>query len=211
MLRLATILNKKINVIKKLTDDESILIKFHFDRIHWLRKKLLQPVQVIKIHDEIKEAILSNKTENSHRLISEIFTNFRAFLDYWETNIKHDFGKDSMQIKAFKNATHLEYDNIFAYRFIYELRNYIQHCGMPEITVKKYLDENDNAIISLNLNTKSFLECFDCQSIGHRFDSDILHLTIKELRIYFCDSFLFALTKVLTFDSQLSFSKYTIA
>jgi hypothetical protein len=161
MTRLANILNKKINVIGKLSNDESNLIKFHCNRINWLRKKLLQLNQIINIHDEIKNAIDSNNTENSHRLISEIFTNFRSFLDYWETDIKREFGKDSKQIIAFKNRTHIEYDNVFAYRFINELRNYIQHCGMPEILVKKKLDENDNTVISLNLNAQNLLKNFD--------------------------------------------------
>jgi hypothetical protein len=55
----------------------------------------------------------------------------RTYLDHTETKIKKEFGKESVQWKRVKAACSAEYDGFFAYRFLYRLRNYVQHCGAP--------------------------------------------------------------------------------
>jgi hypothetical protein len=45
--------------------------------------------------------------------------------------MKHKYGQSSAEVAEFKNACSREYDKRFAYRFMYRLRNYAQHCGMP--------------------------------------------------------------------------------
>ena len=63
------------------------------------------------------------------------FLNFiamaRLFLDHTETYISRRYGDKSHQYKRFKENTSSEFDNSFAYRFLYRLRNYALHCGMP--------------------------------------------------------------------------------
>jgi hypothetical protein len=58
-------------------------------------------------------------------------TSFRLYLDYAETQLKHRFGDESGQVKAFKTRTNLAFDSEPGYRFIYKFRNYVQHCGQP--------------------------------------------------------------------------------
>ncbi|CAD79087.1 MAG TPA: hypothetical protein DDX19_05365 [Rhodopirellula baltica] len=55
----------------------------------------------------------------------------RTYLDHTETRLKRQFGKDSEQVAAFKGAASKSFDSSFAYRFVYRLRNFTQHCGMP--------------------------------------------------------------------------------
>jgi len=159
MKRLATILDKKINVIRGLSNEEGNLIITHIEQVHSLRRKVLQLQQIVNIFQDIKNTVAKNP-QNTSRLISEILSNFRAFLDYWETNLKKEFNKESIQVKSFKNATKNEYDNVFEYRFIYELRNYIQHCGMPNFLIQSRLDIYENKIYELTLNTKELLNDF---------------------------------------------------
>lgn len=64
-----------------------------------------------------------------NRLMLNFLTTFRVYFDHTETRFKREYG-DS-EIAAFKTATASEYDSLFAYRFLYKLRNYSQHCGMP--------------------------------------------------------------------------------
>ncbi|WP_319479102.1 hypothetical protein [uncultured Draconibacterium sp.] len=160
MKRLATILDKGINVVKGLSNEESNLIMKHIEQVHALRRKVLQFQQILNIFQDIKVTI-TNNPQNLSRLISEMLSNFRAFLDYWETSLKKEFNKNSIQVQSFKKATSFEYDNMFDYRFVYELRNYIQHCGMPNFLVKSILDINENKIYEVALNPKELLNNFN--------------------------------------------------
>jgi len=58
-------------------------------------------------------------------------TSMRMFLDHEETHLKRQFGESSAEFAAFKAATVKAYDNEVGYRFAYEFRNYVQHCGLP--------------------------------------------------------------------------------
>jgi hypothetical protein len=46
------------------------------------------------------------------------------------------FGNDAEKLKQYEDATHLEYDNHFAYRLAYALRDYATHCDFPPISMK---------------------------------------------------------------------------
>jgi len=55
----------------------------------------------------------------------------RTYLDYTETRIKRRYGEDSQNWDRFKQYCSDAYDGCFSYRFLYNLRNYAQHCGLP--------------------------------------------------------------------------------
>jgi hypothetical protein len=58
-------------------------------------------------------------------------TSMRMFLDHEETHLKRQYGGSSAEFTAFKAATKKAYDSNVGYRFAYEFRNYVQHCGLP--------------------------------------------------------------------------------
>jgi hypothetical protein len=64
------------------------------------------------------------------RLVNYL-ASMRFFLDFTETRIKRRFGKESSEAQQFKRACSEAFDGEFAYRFLYKLRNYAQHCGLP--------------------------------------------------------------------------------
>ena len=68
---------------------------------------------------------------NMNRHIMNLLTTVRTALDQTEYNLKHRYGEESERWQTFKKATAQAYDSSFAYRFLYKLRNYVQHCGMP--------------------------------------------------------------------------------
>jgi hypothetical protein len=70
-------------------------------------------------------------TLNINRHILNYLSTVRMFLDHSEANLKERYGKDSQRVKRFKDACSYAYDNNFSYRFLYRLRNYAQHCGLP--------------------------------------------------------------------------------
>lgn len=55
----------------------------------------------------------------------------KTFLDHEETALNREFKRESQEFQNFKKATANEYDSHFEYRFMYKLRNFTQHCGMP--------------------------------------------------------------------------------
>jgi hypothetical protein len=55
----------------------------------------------------------------------------RLFLDHEETWLKRQFGEDSHEHAEFTKARSNAFDSSFAYRFLYKLRDYTTHCGLP--------------------------------------------------------------------------------
>ena len=61
-----------------------------------------------------------------------LLSHARLYLDHAETQLKRaQHGKKDEELAEFKRVTAHEYDNVFAYRFCYRLRNYALHCGFP--------------------------------------------------------------------------------
>ncbi|MER5197753.1 hypothetical protein ACWD3J_00425 [Streptomyces sp. NPDC002755] len=75
----------------------------------------------------------SHRSEILSRL-DNMLSALRAFDDRTSRDLKHRCGDGSTPFRTFKEALSYEYDNEFAYRFMYRLRNYSQHCGQPELT-----------------------------------------------------------------------------
>lgn len=69
----------------------------------------------------------------------------RTLLDHMEANIKRQYGKDSQQYVFFKESTRVEYDRFFHYKFMYKLRNYVQHSGLPHIGYKFHVEYSNVA------------------------------------------------------------------
>ncbi len=158
MKRLVSIKDKSLEVTKILTDEEFELINHQINRVLSLHERTLQIMYVVKIFDEIKTSIANNSRDTHYRLLREFLSNFSSFIDYWEKRVNKDFGKNSDQSRTFKESTHNMYDNVYAYRFTCELRNYIEHYEIPKIKIASRLD-NDNTIVhSLTLSCKDLLD-----------------------------------------------------
>lgn len=68
---------------------------------------------------------------NINRLVLNLLSAVRTFLDHAETNLKRTYGEKSDNFQTFNKACSSCFDNYFSYRFLYKLRNYSQHIGMP--------------------------------------------------------------------------------
>jgi len=67
--------------------------------------------------------------ETNRRFLS-FLSAVRTYLDHTETRLKRQYG-DGEPFDSFKQACKNAYDGSFAYRFLYKLRDYSQHCGLP--------------------------------------------------------------------------------
>jgi hypothetical protein len=78
------------------------------------------------------DCVFFENTElNLNRCLLNYLSSVRTFLDHTELKLKRLYGENSNQYMNFRNATSKAYDGCFSYRFVYSLRNYCQHCGMP--------------------------------------------------------------------------------
>lgn len=100
-----------------------------------------------------------------NRLLLNLLSTIRTFLDHKETTLKRKFGKDSKEYRHFEKETNIAYDNNFEYRFISKLRNYAQHCGLPAgpPEIKSYEDEKLGVQNNFNIyfEKSKLLEDFD--------------------------------------------------
>jgi len=135
----------------------------------------------------------------------------RTFLDHMETSINREHGKESSEFKLFKSLTAKEFDDKFSYKFMYKLRNYVQHCGMPPLSYSKTktLDsETPFASLELQFNRNALLSEYDewgsivkpeLQAQQEQFDAFFIvdEFIASMLRIYICftDSTSFHKTK----------------
>ena len=73
----------------------------------------------------------------ANRLLLNYLSSYKTFVDHLQTYITRTYGGEGTpEYQEFKTITAVFYDNSFAYRFFYALRNYAQHCGVPVGRVK---------------------------------------------------------------------------
>jgi hypothetical protein len=101
-------------------------IRFEKDIDGLMKALSLRPRDYESISEDALQCI------NLH--ICNILSSARTYVDHQETRIKRKYGESSKEVGIFTAAKSQEYDNAFPYRFMYHLRNYIQHCGLPAAT-----------------------------------------------------------------------------
>lgn len=176
---LATYKDKQFVVVKTLSFEEQAEIEMTFTVINNFEIQNLKFEIVRDIHENILDT-LKNGTSNYQlfRQIMELMSTFNAFLNHWNTFLKREFGESSPNYIRFKKSTSDQFDSYFEYRFLYGLRNYIHHCGMPNIIVNAKLDNNDLPIYELTVTKAELLSDMDWhkrvktdfQTMGDSFD-----------------------------------------
>lgn len=145
---LAVVSKKKIEALRELSDTE-------YEEYEEARKRLIrfsrgqQLFTIVRLNYDDYENLLKQYIEeytknpqmfqlrmermalNINRHIMNYLSAVRTFLDHSGTNLKRRYGSSSQRVKRFKDACSNAYDKHFSYRFVSELRNYVQHCEMP--------------------------------------------------------------------------------
>lgn len=113
-----------------------------FKLIQCVQINIQELLDVVEKHEmeffetrSMQEAEIDNISLNVSRLMLNILSMFRSFLDHSDVSISREFGKDSKELKLWKSTLSREYDASFEYRFLYKLRNYAQHIGTPPISL----------------------------------------------------------------------------
>jgi hypothetical protein len=81
------------------------------------------------VHDAQRKQRTDGFGDDLDRKLCNFLTSMRMFLDHAARKLKNDVGPRAAE--GFEAARHSEYDGTFGYRFLYHLRNFVQHKGMP--------------------------------------------------------------------------------
>lgn len=155
---------KKITLLRPVKDDEYA----DFTYLSQKYGNYIMEVKYYEIFDKpYKEFInfLKDFIDKSSKLeifdINRYTMNYlfgiRTFLDHWETHIKRNYRSNKQYIDVYKEAISYEYDNHMAYRLVYRLRNYVQHCEMPISSVTEKLNTNNEKEIIVYVNRDRLL------------------------------------------------------
>ena len=85
--------------------------------------------------------------------ISNFLSSTSAFLAQTETQLRRVHGTDSAELNMWNEKRNDLYDNNFSYSFLYELRNFAQHCSLPFSSLNiagECASENAPALFKIN-------------------------------------------------------------
>jgi len=98
-----------------------------------------QELKTLSLNSEYTWEQLENVTLEVNRNLLNYLTSQNTYLDHARFYLSRTFGKESQQLKSFDKKTTELFDNHFAYRFLYKMRNFTVHCGFSlcSITIRK--------------------------------------------------------------------------
>lgn len=87
--------------------------------------------QTKQMDEDRSEAIMLNYS----RLLLNVLSMFRSFLDHSDASLTREYGSASTELQSWKAKQVELYDSMFAYRFFYKIRNFAQHVGVPPLHI----------------------------------------------------------------------------
>ncbi len=146
--------SKSLDDIYKI--DEEIAL-FHMIYINYIDFDQYMKYIINSLHEgPSPQSKVKTHVNNLNCKLNNFLSSIKLFLDHFERRLKDEYGKKSKEIQLFKNETSRLYDEYFSYRFLYHLRNYIQHRNVA--ISKLEIHENEyNISLSIALNRKKLL------------------------------------------------------
>ncbi len=124
-------------------------IQQEFNKLKVMYKIFISDVfDFLKLSSELEEKEKKIDEFDVNRFMMHLLSSGKLFVDFAENQIKI---KHEQESEKFHKLTSQQYDNSFAYRFCYNLRNFSQHVGIPISALHKKQDyvDDEKVIISL--------------------------------------------------------------
>ncbi|MBK0368654.1 hypothetical protein [Flavobacterium agrisoli] len=98
-----------------------------------------QEFKTLSLNSQYTWEQLENATLEVNRNLLNYLASQNTYLDHARFYLSRTFGKESEQLKLFDKKASEVFDNHFAYRFLYKMRNFTVHCGFSlcSITIQK--------------------------------------------------------------------------
>jgi hypothetical protein len=151
--------SNQIGLLEKFSHDEQLyrLVELnHSD----LKEKAMDYLNQYTVNPRMDFTEFTNQYLDLNRLILNLLSSIRTYLDHSETRLKRSYGNNSDEFLYFKKLTSEAFDSDFAYRFLSKLRNYSQHCGLPSGSISIHSDAEGDKL-TLYLVRDSLLKQFD--------------------------------------------------
>lgn len=179
---LARVNNDEISQIRDLSErdisdikySQNVIFEFnrHFKLIEYVLSNFIEFRSCIseterefeRCVDVIGSYKVDQFKQNINIRLLNLIMSIKTLLDHMETHAKRTYGKESGESALFKKLTALEFDSYFSYGFMYKLRNYVQHCGMPPIGItqsKVYVENGTHTKIDLYFGRDNLLNTYD--------------------------------------------------
>lgn len=160
--------SKYISELTKLSADENLFKIVELNHIE-LKQSIEKYTKDFSNGTSAGEAAFAHMVLDVNRLILNFLSSIRTYLDHTETRLKRNSRNEFEEFKYFKQETSKAYDDNFFYRFLYKLRNYSQHCGLPAATITFHSQEDENEqpdnALTLFLNRDELLNNFNSWGI----------------------------------------------
>jgi len=197
-IRLCSLEDNSFNDIKELNNETFTLIKQDINEVNEYRNhfkdyiyfqlsfiefdqlcKTFKNIPIVNIN--INEFITDNFVMNVNRIVFNLLTAFKYYIDSSERHIVKRFGNESIELVEFTNLTHKYFDKYFSYRFLDKLRNYTIHSNFPINTIPFKAQENIKnpekmvGNLSLIVNRQELLK--EKSYLKSRVTKDLIELT----------------------------------
>ncbi|CAL2075882.1 conserved protein of unknown function [Tenacibaculum sp. 190524A02b] len=161
------IIIKEIEEFNSIGKLQQFVIENDSQIINFLRQSSTELLRNSKSWNSVRKADVEKVYYTTNRLLLNYLTSVKTFLDHSETKLNRKFGKNSEELNQFKNVTSFFYDNSFAYRFFYKLRNYAQHIGLPLTNIGFTTEDNRE----VNLMKRTLSAYFESSELVKKYDS----------------------------------------
>jgi len=137
---------------------------------------------------------------------SNYLSSFRMFIDHHETTLEKSSDPSNNLYDKFKKITAYHYDSYFSYRFLWNLRNYIQHCGFPacswELSELKEGLKKGQTQVKIIYNRDGLLQGFDWKNLATELESQPSNIEVMPL-IRELNSSIIDITKFITNQQRM--------
>ena len=137
-IHLGTFINNEVEKIRELSESEYNEYNRHWENLQEVKSDfdllLLLKYNYQAFFDNIQAYLKHVENENLmhfevedkfklevNRHFLNFLSSFKTFLDHSETSLKRRFGKESDEVKRFKQACSEAFDSHFEYRFFYRV------------------------------------------------------------------------------------------
>ncbi|XKK20389.1 hypothetical protein HFP67_02400 [Bacillus sp. CB102A.1] len=177
MYKIVESVNNEMRITTSITEEEFNELKKISEPIWEIYGKIRFFDLIKEEYDEYISVIKDQKSTTTKvvRAINNYLSSYKAFLDRWETFFKRH-GSQGL-IDYFKVSVSEVYDNFFEYRFIYNLRNYAQHAGIPISRISNALDKD----IEISIKKETFINSHS--GMQSKFRKELQQLQFEEIDI----------------------------
>ncbi|WP_439821951.1 hypothetical protein ACSPX5_14030 [Pseudomonas sp. HLG18] len=143
-------------IIRNFSKDHELL-RLVVRAFEAFKKFMKNSVETIRSNAELNQEALVDYSFEPGALLLEYLNTTRIFVDHFKAKIIRLYGQDSAEFSNYEKLLNLEFDECFSYRFLYKLRNYTTHCGLPLLNFKLSRMPGEHASLIITMKPKDLL------------------------------------------------------